>query len=324
MHQELAGKGKDPTRIQLVLPFAHTDRRRLTSPAKMLELWVQYAEFRKGQIAPSTYQRDYTKITRRLERMKAIAPLLQSSIEIRDYLMQHYSAETARRTLVQLQACGGWAMLSNLLRFNPFEGLARQIRAKQPSEKSWAAFSIEERDRIIEEFVYLDPYYAPWVKFLFWTGCRPEEAAALTWGHIASDCSEVLFEEAYPIDVKVMQGTKNGKSTRFPCNQRLRFLLLSLQPSPLDRTAIVFQGVNGGRFEYKNFQTRHWKPLVEGLVEEGKIAFYLSQYHCRHTWITEALNHLSVADVSYLARVSTTVLYEHYAGRSRNIKIPEF
>ena len=65
-----------------------------------------------------------------------------------------------------------------------------------------------------------------------------------------------------------------------------------------------------------------WDQYAE--FRRGQVAFYLSQYHCRHTWITEALNHLSVADVSYLARVSPNVLYRHYAGRSRRILIPEF
>ncbi|NEQ31821.1 MAG: hypothetical protein F6K04_12585 [Leptolyngbya sp. SIO4C5] len=74
---------------------------------------------------------------------------------------------------------------------------------------------------------------------------------------------------------------------------------------------------------YQNFQRRHWRPLVLELAEQGRIAFYLSQYHCRHTWITGALaSGMSVQDVSYLARVSTAVIYQHYAGRSRQIIVP--
>lgn len=76
---------------------------------------------------------------------------------------------------------------------------------------------------------------------------------------------------------------------------------------------------------YTNFQRRHWRPLVLALAEAGKIAFYLSQYHARHTWITGALaNGVPIQDVSYLARVSTAVLYQHYAGRARRPIVPEF
>jgi integrase len=180
--------------------------KRAISLPLLCKLWAEYAEFKKPQLAPSTYHRDYQKIARRLEKMRLEAPFLQTSIEIRDWLLRHYAAETSRKTIQQFNACGRWAMESDLLKSNPFDGLQRHIRPKRASDKAWAAFTVQERDRIIHEFD----------------------------------------------------------------------------------------------------------------------AFYLSQYHCRHTWITEALNHLSVQDVSYLARVSPHVLYKHYAGRSRRILIPEF
>lgn len=298
--------------------------RRAITPKKALDVWRDYCKFRQGQVAFSTFKRDYTKFTRRLEKMVQAAPYLTTSIEIRDWLLAHYSAEVSRRTLVQLSASSRWALESDMLTTNPFEGLQRQIRQKRPSDKAWASFTIPERDRIIQEFDVSDPFYAPWVKFLFWTGCRPEEAAALRWEHIATDCTELLFSEAAPVDTRVVQGTKNGKTTRFPCNARLQRLLREIKPPAAARGDRIFQGKIGTTFNYHNFQTRNWKPLVERLVTDGKVAFYLSQYHCRHTWITAALEHLAVADVGYLARVSTAVLYQHYAGRSRHLTIPEF
>ena len=76
---------------------------------------------------------------------------------------------------------------------------------------------------------------------------------------------------------------------------------------------------------YSNFQRRHWRPIVLDLADQGTIAFYLSEYHCRHTWITGAPEAgVSVQDVSYLARVSTAVIYKHYAARARRPIIPEF
>lgn len=252
------------------------------------------------------------------------APFVTDAIGVRDWLMRHYSAEVARRTLVQLAAACQWAEESEMLKTNPYKGLQKQIRQKKPSEKAWAAFTIPERDRIIQAFEVENPYYAPWVKFLFYTGCRPEEAAALRWQHISEDCTEILFATAEPYDTRDTQGTKSGKITRFPCNARLQRLLREIRPEGYTRESRVFQGKTGDRFEYHNFQARHWRPLVLRLVKDGKIAFYLSQYHTRHTWITAALEHLPVADVSYLARVSTAVLYAHYAGRSRHLVIPEF
>ena len=148
----------------------------------------------------------------------------------------------------------------------------------------------------------------------------------MKWEHVASDCTEVLILEAAPVDVPGVQATKNYKSTRFPCNARLQRFFRELEEQDgRNRVAPSYKGPKGGNFDYHNFQTRAWKPLVSELVSKGKVAFYLSQYHARYTWITLALeNGLSVQDVSYLARVSPKVIYDHYAGRSRRILIPEF
>ncbi len=298
-------------------------KKRAVDLYRLSYVWEKYADFKRPQLAPSTYLRDYAKFGKRLIVLRKVSPRLETAIAVRDWLMEHYSAETARRTLVQLNACCRWAMESDLMIRNPFEGLQKQIRLPKHSEKAWAAFSIKERDVIIREFELTHPFYEPWVKFLFWTGCRPEEAAALRWEHISIDCSEILFAVAHPSDMAEAQSTKNRKITRFPCNPRL-INLLTEQRQGAARDELVFKSRTGTRFNYTNFQTRYWRPTVEDLVKRGLVAFYLSQYHARHTWITEALNHLSVADVSYLARVSTKVLYEHYAGRSRHIVIPEF
>lgn len=257
--------------------------------------------------------------------MKKEVPNLETTIQVRDWLMENYAPETSRRTLVLINAAFRWAVESDMTIKNPFEGLQRQIKKKKAGDTAWAAFTTTERDRIIAAFEHDHPFYAPWVKFLFWTGARPEEAAGLQWLHVAMDYSEIFFRQAWPADMPTIQPTKNGKTTRFPCNNRLRGLLAEMYPGPSKhRDGLVFNARTGGRFHYTNFQTRYWRPTVQALVQRGEVACYLTQYHCRHTFITESLNHLSVADVSYLCRVSTQVLYQHYAGRSRNIDIPEF
>lgn len=298
--------------------------KRTITPRELQKFWLIYIAFRQNQVSPSTYKRDYTKVSRVIEKLRADAPGLKTSIQIRDWLLARYAAESARRYLMQFNAACTFAWESDMLTTNPFKGIHRQIRKQQNPETQWAAFTPEERDRIIQEFEVEHPFYAPWVKLLFWTGARPEELAALRWEHISSTCQEILFAEAFPVDMPQPQATKNRKTTRFPCNNRLQGLLRSLRIDHPERTAFVCPGRAEGRFNYQNFQTRYWRPLVQDLVERGHVSFYLSQYHARHTWITLALEHLSVADVAYLARVSTTVLYKHYAGRSRKILIPEF
>lgn len=300
-------------------------KRRPASLRRWLQLWRLYGDFRKGQLEASTYLRDYKKFEQRLVKLKKNAGHLNDAIAIRDYMLENYAADTVRRTLQQLNACGKWAVESGHIRDNPWAGLQKQIRRPPPGPDNWAAFTAPERDAIIAAFDAEKPQCAAWVKFLFYTGCRPEEAAALRWEHIAPDCLEIQFREARPNDVKIIKTTKSHKITRFPCNPRLRRLLESLRPSVPDRGQLLLSGPKGGHFDYTNFQTRDWKPLVTELVEAGTVAVLLSQYHTRHTWITLALDAgMSVNDVSYLARVSVDVIYRHYVGRNRTIEIPEF
>lgn len=300
--------------------------RRAINPARLAQIWAAYCEFRRGQVAPSTYTRDYAKFTQRIERLKKERPGAGNAIAIRDWLMEHYSPETTRRTIQQFNAACQWAVDSDMITTNPFSGVGRQLRPARPKETNWAAFTLEERDRVIAAIDEHAPYYGPWVRFLFWTGCRPEEAAALRWEHVSPDCRELLITEALPIGQTEAQSTKNYRSTRFPCGDRLQRLVRDQRAATGgDRAAYVLPGVERGRMHYTNFQRRHWRPIVTDLAERGEVAFYLSQYHCRHTWITGALQAgVSVQDVSYLARVSTAVIYQHYAARARRPVIPEF
>jgi len=294
---------------------------RQISPRELLTLWKIYIEFRRPQIAPSTYARDYAKFTKRLEKLVSQSPHLTTAIEIRDWLLQNYSAEITRRSLQQFSAACKHAMISEIRDSNPFEGLPQQFRKPRQSERAWAAFTARERDIIIQTFESTEPFYAPWVKMLFWTGARPEELAALKWEHVSRDNREILIAEALPIGQTEAQGTKNLRVTRFPCNHRLQHLLAEQRGNG---SPFVVPGRKGDRLNYQNFQTRYWKPTVRSLCDRGLVAFYLSQYHARHTWITLALDHLAIADIAYLARVSPGIIYKHYAGRSRSIIIPEF
>jgi integrase len=184
------------------------------------------------------------------------------------------------------------------------------------------AFSAVDRDRIIVEFEKTKPRYAPWVKFLFYTGCRPEEAAGLQWQWVTE--KTITFAQALPYDVGELQETKTHKTRAFPINDRLRRLMSSIRPFPRFPFEFVFPADNNGAFEYHNFQSRHWRPLVSLLAEAGAIDEYLPQGHCRHTFITLMLEAgMSVNDVAYLVGNSPDMIYRHYASRQKVLEVPE-
>jgi integrase len=292
------------------------------TPRQLLTLWLQYTEFRKPSIAASTLQYDYAKIKKIIE--AKLPPTLSTSVEIRNWLVKHYAAETARKTIQQFNACCEWAFDSDLYPSSPFTGMTRHFRAT-PRPDTYRAFTATERDAIIARFADVAPDYLPWVKFCFWTGCRPEEARALRWEHIAPDYHHILFKAAAPLTTHQEQPTKNRKEREFPIDSKLRTLLQSIARYPYDRTAYILCGNSGGKFEYHNFQTRYWKPTIEALMDERLVFTYLTQYHMRHTWITLALRAgVSVADVAYLSGNTPAIIWKHYASRSQIDQLPEF
>jgi integrase len=294
------------------------------------DLWEKYTQYKSNHVAPSTLVRDYGKIAKRLTTMPKE---LKDEIAIRDWLLKQFSSEVARRTLVQLNACCKWAVKSGYLAENPFEGMAGEIK-KTVRGTSRQAFSKEERDAILAAFennTYSSKYapiphsyYLLYVRFLFLTGARPEEAIALKWKHISPDNKRIQFREARPSDTGVLGETKTGKVRTFPCNGSLTTLLESIRPEGVSSETLVFPSPRGDYMDSHNFSNRIWKPVVEALVEDGKVEHYLPQYNTRHTAITLLLDAgLDAKDVARLVGNSPEIIYKHYAGNKRDLIVPE-
>ncbi|MEM7067131.1 MAG: tyrosine-type recombinase/integrase [Cyanobacteria bacterium P01_B01_bin.77] len=259
--------------------------------------------------------------------MRKTAPELADARDMRNWLLSQFARETTRRTIQQFGAACKWAVAEDMLGSNPFDGLQRYlVPLRKMRTHTHTAFELEERDAIIAAFNTEDAFYARWVTFMFCTGCRPEEARALKWKHVASDFSQIHICEAWPVDTNIRQGTKNYQATRFPCNESLQLFLRTLHAQtshePEDH---LFKSVTGKPFDYRRFQLRHWQPLVERLASCGKVAFYLPQYHCRHTFITQLVKSgMELKDISYLCRVSVATLMQFYVSASRTVEVPEF
>lgn len=300
-------------------------RRRVNS-YDLLQLWIAYTEFQSHQLEKSTIKRDYGKISKRV----ALMPDLADEIAIRDWLMRRYSTETCRRMLQKFSACGAWAVRSRYLKVNPFQDLDKDFR-KKANNHDRRAFTAIERDRIlgaVEQDLYVNRYsrfkhsfYLPYFQFLFWTGCRLEEANALHWRNVAKDCSRVTFCEALPADTRILGDIKTHRRREFPCNARLVRLLQGLERVD----SFVFLSPEGVSIDSHNVLNRTWRPVLEELVDGGKIREYLPLKHCRHTFITLALETgIEAKDVAALVGNSPDVIYRHYAARKPNIDLPEF
>jgi hypothetical protein len=117
---------------------------------------------------------------------------LDKANEIRDYILQSIPLDSGKRFITRLAACCSWAIQSGMISENPFEGMAAEIKLPKSSKSEGIndinSFTLEERDAIIQAIesdrfcpaksAFKHSRYAPLIKLLCVTGCRPSEAIA--------------------------------------------------------------------------------------------------------------------------------------------------
>jgi integrase len=175
-------------------------------------------------------------------------------------------------------------------------------------------FTVDERNLIIKTFEEKKPYFANFVKFLFFTGCRPSEACGLRWQNVDMVNNKIIFCEAV-IDDQRQEGTKTRISRTFPINNQLREILESQQGKDNEK---VFPSEKGSVITLHNFARRQWAPLLKTLPVR-----YRGCYHCRHTFITLCLEaNIPISQVANWVGNSPEIILKHYAGLTRS-EVPE-
>jgi integrase len=311
---------------------------KITPKVSLAVLWASFVEYKRPQCSENTMYYVYQHFTTYMEKLPTHD--LSKAGEIRDFSVQTFPLESCKRFIVRLSACCDWARKSKLIDENPFTGMAKEIKPpksqRKTEEEDINPFSIEERDRILLAIAentfcnkhsgFKHSFYAPYVEFMFMTGCRPSEAIALQWRHISKDFKIISFEQAV-IETgkgrKLREGLKTQERRRFPCNQKLQALLQSIKPANCTPDTLVFPGYTGVYLDTKSFRKSIWKAVLTGLEIE-----YRKPYQTRHTFITLALDSmyggLDVKDVARLVGNSPEVIYRHYAGNKRDLFVPEF
>ncbi|RCJ24301.1 hypothetical protein A6770_28450 [Nostoc minutum NIES-26] len=279
------------------------------------ELWQAYCEYREPLVSVTTFKQKYIGyFASHINKLPSHK--LNDATNIRHYICSNYSADTAKRVLTQLSACCNWAVNTGIIANNPFIGMTVGLRRSWNSDNI-DPFTRSERDSIIDAFSKHSTYshYTPLITFLFATGCRPGEAAALRWKHVTREY--VLFSENYKAKYKLTKEPKNGKARRFPVNTQLSQLLTTVQPATQRRPdAFVF--ITHYHKQQLNNDTlptaTGWKSIVNELVDQGLVARYRPPYNTRHTFITLALNAgLTVPQVAKLVGNTPAIILKHYA-----------
>lgn len=278
------------------------------------ELWQKYTEFKRHTLSQTTINIDFRTIRNRIAELPT--QKLSEAKRIQQALLDKCPKESARRTIMQLKACCDWAQNEGLIQANPFVGLPA---IKVPKGRNINPFTRQERKVIIEAFeqsAYYS-YYLPFVKFLFWTGCRTSEAVGLQWQHVDPCLEFISFEEALVQGAR--KATKTSTARRFPTNQALKGLLKDIQPGDRTPNQPVFLSKEGYPVDAHNFLNRAWKSVLADLPIK-----YRPQYNTRHTFITLSLEEgIPVAQVAAWVGNSSKTIWTHYAGIANLLQVPE-
>lgn len=335
IEEDIKAGNFDPT-LGRYKPQSHLTVVKATKTLDLSALWDLYSEYRKPQIAETTYRKEYVNKYR-----NHIAKLptkdLSQAVLIRDHLTANLTPNAAKRVLTYLSACCEWSVESGHITKNPFQGMSEKIKLPNRDTETIDPFSAEERDAILEAFKSHKSYSWAYcfVRFLFLTGCRTGEAIGLKWGHITKDCSMITFCESYDSQLKITKDTKTHRTRKFPCNPALKGMLLEIRPGSADPEAYVFTSPTGLPISNTRFTNQVWKGcrsghkvykgIVTQLVKEGKVERYRCLYNTRHTFATMALEAgVTVSQVAKLIGNSPEITLRHYAGSTLKIEVPVF
>ncbi len=287
---------------------------------KLDELWNRYSEFKKPQVSPSTYAKDFTKQKNHVNRLPSKS--LEDAELIRDYLLVNLTPNAAKRVLTQLKACCDWAVAEKLLSTNPFVGMKIETPLGLSEENEINPFTKEERDLIIKTFAanrYYS-YYTNFVRFLFFTGCRPSEAIALQWKHIEKGV--IKFKQSVVISeagLVLKEGLKTQTKRDFPINSEVQSILDDTKPEIINPDDFIFTSPKGKFIDLHNFDNRAWKTILE----EGKIP-YRKAYQTRHTFISLCVEaHINSTAIGRWTGTSSNMIDKHYGATNfTNLRPP--
>ncbi|WP_448574065.1 tyrosine-type recombinase/integrase [Trichothermofontia sp.] len=299
-----------------------------------LTLWLDYVASRTG-VSPSTVRGTYKPVERMLRSLPSNLGL-HDATEARDYLLKRHSPDVVRRFIMQMNACCKWAIKSRVITANPYADLLGSVSIPKRKQNGVSddihPFTREERDAIIAAFesnqfhparanhLSRHSHYAPYIKFLFFSGCRPSEAIGLQWKHVKDD--RILFQQSV-VDggssLVLKKGLKTQDYRYFPINNQLRSILDDIKPDNASPDDFVFPSPTGKHIDIGNFRNRVWKPILDALGIE-----YRKPYQTRHTFITLCLESgVDAKDVAKWVGNSPEIIYKHYASAKRDLSVPE-
>lgn len=331
---------REARRVGIALQDGTFDWRSFLKPEAVqklsLQLWDQYVAYKSKSVAVTTVLSTYAKTRAKLVKWNQPIEDKLAAYQFRDWLLESCQPVTARKYLVNLNACYQWAVHCGLADTNPFEGITQGLKVTSKSNPE--PFSQQEVQVVLEAFREDKhySYYYPYVKFLFLTGARPEEGVGLCWKHIHFERREILICEAVNTAHRIRKDTKTHESRVFPMGAELEELLRGIEPEEYVPDDPVFRSKEGKELTHANFTRRAWHGytnrhgkwipgIVKRLAEAGQIEKYRQPYAMRDTFISHCVVEQGLHPVQVAAWVgnSPDVIFRCYAGVVRRVEVPD-
>lgn len=272
----------------------------------LLDLFTQYISF-KSRLLKHSSLRDLDLVKRRIEAMPKNISV--SAEKVKSWLIETTTQDQARRILMQITACFDWGIEQKLISDNPYKKLKKfknNYNSNQPNP-----FTVKERDLIIKTFEDKHPELANFVKFLFFTGCRPSEAIGLKWINVNLEEKYLMICEVF-VNGYWEASTKTNSDRKIPINSQVYSILENIEHKP-SKYGTVFVSPKGLPLSLHNFTNKVWTPLIKELSIKPR-----GCYHCRHTFITLCLDAgVPIQQVASWAGNSPDIILRYYAGLTR-------
>lgn len=296
--------------IATVSPIPPIFPNELEGPEVTLDqLWDRYSHFKKPQVSPSTFAKDFPRHRNHISRLPSKS--LEDAGLIRDSLLENLTPDAAKRCLTQIRACCNWAVEEGLIETNPFLGMKIRVPKGLSEDEDINPFTKAERDLIIATLAK-DRYYSHYtnyVRFLFFTGARPSEVIGLQWKHVTA--SVIKFRQAVVVSedgLTLKEGLKTQRKRDFPVTVELRAILDDLPAESRKPTDFLFPSPEGKFIDQHNFSNRAWKAILE----KSKIP-YRKSYQCRHTFISLCVEaHINSTVIGRWTGTSAKMIDKHY------------
>lgn len=285
------------------------------------ELWDKYSQFKKPQVSPSTFAKDFTRHRNHIERLPSKA--LEDASLIRDHLLANLTPDAAKRCLTQIKSCCTWAVEEGFVEANPFSTMKIRVPKGLSEDEDVNPFTKAERDLIIQTFAS-DRYYqhyTNYVRFLFFTGARPSEVIALQWKHIGE--AVIKFRQAVVVSeagLVLKEGLKTQRKRDFPITPEVQAILNRLEPAKHKLEDFLFSSPKGKFLDQHNFSNRAWQSILE----KCNIP-YRKSYQCRHTFISLCVEaHINSTAIGRWTGTSAKMIDKHYGATNfTNLRPPD-